>query len=73
MPHLLHVMAYIKLELLQETLVMQVCVRCVVWEVIFPVLLMRGQYLQSAVLQKGKPLSWGADPSLLGLLGTPRV
>ena len=64
MPHLLHVMAYIQLELLQETLVMQLCVRFVVWEVIFPVLLMRGQYLQSAVLQKEKPLSHCVDPSL---------
>ena len=52
---------------------MQVCVKFVVWEVIFPVLFMRGQYLQSAVLQKDKPLSCGADPSLLGVFGMPGV
>ena len=66
-------MAYIKLELLQETLVMQGCVRFVVCEMIFPVLLMRGQYLQSVVLQKEKPLSWGADPCLLVCLGMSGV
>ena len=42
------------------------------WEMILPVLLMRGQYLQEVVLQNEKPLSHGADPSLLGLGGVTR-
>ena len=42
------------------------------WEMIVPVLLMRGQYPQD-VLQKGKPLIKGADPYLLGLRGAAEV
>ena len=52
------------LELPQETVVMQGCTTWVVWQVIFPVLLMRAQYLQLAVLQKLKPDSFGAEPCL---------
>ena len=71
-PHLLHVMAEIKLELLQEPFVMQLRVNLVIWEVIFPVLLMKGQYLHRGVLQKLNPLSFGADPCLL-VLGRPVI
>ena len=47
---------------------MQLWVKLMVWEMIFSVLLIRGQYLQSGVLQNGKPLSKRVDPSLFGLV-----
>ena len=45
--------------------VLNVCSRGVVWQMILPVLLMKGQYLQFSMLQKSKPLSLGAVPCLL--------
>ena len=56
----------IRLELRQKTLVMQWCSNFVMLQAIFPVLLVKGQYMLLAVLQKLKPLSLGDDPMMFG-------
>lgn len=75
--HLVQVIAYTKLELLHEILVMQWCVLPVELLVMLPVLLSSGQYLQPWVwLQNWKPLSFGWVPCLRLLGGSvlsPRV
>ena len=71
MPHFLHAMVQIKLELLQEIFGMQLFTNWALWEMIFPVLLRRWKYLQKGcvadVLEKLKYLVFEADPRVLPL------
>ena len=63
MSHLLHVMAWINLEIVQETLVMQLYTNLVMWEVILPVLLKRCDEVavsaKVCVAEIDASLSWG--------------
>ena len=56
MPHLVQVMAYTRLELRHDILLMQLNSSWVYSHLILPVLLSSGQYLQSLLLQKLYPL-----------------
>ena len=67
MPHLVQVMAYMRLELRHEIFDMQLWSDPVVKLVMWPVLFSRSQYLQCFRLQKWKPLLVGSVPSLLAL------
>jgi len=58
MPHLLHVIAYIRLLLLHDTLIMVLCLMPVALLVMLPDLLRSLQYVHPFLLQNAKPLSF---------------